>query len=498
MPKLEERLLLVNLWADPVMAKMVILDPREFEVEEYRQIYQGFQTLDPAAAGSVQVLSAWLQSQGMVKAAEEVRSIHQDSPVYADVERILYYQKTIRSQFLRRQLTHAGSLLAAKGFTAEPEFDVLLKEHLIEINRLAQMRTSVHDNTLQAIATRAEAQPERDSWPSGMFHIDMATGGMTRGEIWILNAAYKGMKTRSALNIVIAALDAPSPEAPLVPKPRSVLYVTYDGTNTDLYRSLLGVKVGLPKECFFGKFDHARYQKWIDDEADMNKSVVIAESFRVPRIFKENGGTRKLRYDYSGLMSELDVRRQLDKAKDWVATGSPLRIYDGTDPIRDLDALTALVMADKARFDTDLVIVDYVQAIASNRDYEQLAKVADTLQRMAVEQNVCVLEISQMSNDDIKHGSDGRMLATKGSGDFPATCDVGIEVWRDPEGVDPYEIRYLLKVARNAPRLVDQTWIEPWSGQWQDKWTLHSMKDHMALTKGSSNGVDPKKARGAK
>lgn len=55
----------------------------------------------------------------------------------------------------------------------------------------------------------------------------------------------------------------------------------------------------------------------------------------------------------------------------------------------------------------DVVFIDYVQniEIESSSVYEQMSKIAKNIQRLAIEQNIIIINISQLSNDGAKTGN---------------------------------------------------------------------------------------------
>lgn len=81
----------------------------------------------------------------------------------------------------------------------------------------------------------------------------------------------------------------------------------------------------------------------------------------------------------------------------------------------------------------DVVFVDFIQNVDTEdkSEYERLTNVSRNLQRIALKHKLCVVALSQVSNDSVnnKRGT----MGFKGSGAIAAACDVGIELFRDKE-----------------------------------------------------------------
>lgn len=81
----------------------------------------------------------------------------------------------------------------------------------------------------------------------------------------------------------------------------------------------------------------------------------------------------------------------------------------------------------------DVVFIDYVQniEIESSSVYEQMSKIAKNIQRLAIEQNIIIINISQLSNDGAKTGNTN-LIPMKWAWELVASSDVCILLKNDP------------------------------------------------------------------
>ena len=134
----------------------------------------------------------------------------------------------------------------------------------------------------------------------------------------------------------------------------------------------------------------------------------------------------------SGVL-EKNEKKSLKEAK------AELIAYDNfifiEDEIYELDDLEKEIK----RSDFDFVIVDFIQNVFEpGLEYERLSKVALAFQRIAKEANLCLLALSQISNEAHKKG----YLEYKGSGSIATVCDLGMFLKRAEaeENIDGVEL----------------------------------------------------------
>jgi len=83
----------------------------------------------------------------------------------------------------------------------------------------------------------------------------------------------------------------------------------------------------------------------------------------------------------------------------------------------------------------EFVVIDFIQNIITNTkrdEYERLSFVALELQRLAKEQNVCILVLSQVSNQMVRDlDRNKEIVEYKGSGSIATVCDLGFFIEKD-------------------------------------------------------------------
>lgn len=74
----------------------------------------------------------------------------------------------------------------------------------------------------------------------------------------------------------------------------------------------------------------------------------------------------------------------------------------------------------------DFVIIDFIQNVMMPKgdEYERLSFVALSLQKLAKERNVCILALSQLSNE-VNRSKKTDIIEYKGSGSIATACDLG-------------------------------------------------------------------------
>ena len=129
----------------------------------------------------------------------------------------------------------------------------------------------------------------------------------------------------------------------------------------------------------------------------------------------------------------------LDRAERFLAR-SGLRLYDTTGTLSSIKNEARKL---KHREGLDVVIVDYIQSIRASRGEEvaDTREIAIELQAMAKELRVCVVALSQVSNqfakDDIAAGGSGDFYSFKGHGAVRDNADVALVMRRNRRAQSP-------------------------------------------------------------
>jgi len=112
----------------------------------------------------------------------------------------------------------------------------------------------------------------------------------------------------------------------------------------------------------------------------------------------------------------LEKTEELDEAKMKVSTYSEL--MDIYDDLYGLDQITTAIVQGKY----DFVVIDFIQNVqARGEEYERLTSISLALQRLAKQQNCCILALSQLSNSAAR----GNAVEYKGSGGIAMVADLG-------------------------------------------------------------------------
>lgn len=145
-----------------------------------------------------------------------------------------------------------------------------------------------------------------------------------------------------------------------------------------------------------------------------------------------------------GIRCGIDARQVMGKlpkeegeARDFAREELRAAIEEGNFIIDDQcrvvsDIVTAVKNAHQQR-EVDLVIVDFVQQLqggVSDRKYDVLEKAVNRLQALAIELNVIVMVLSQISNEAMR-SKDSPLYGYKGAGEIAEVADIGILIGRD-------------------------------------------------------------------
>lgn len=112
-----------------------------------------------------------------------------------------------------------------------------------------------------------------------------------------------------------------------------------------------------------------------------------------------------------------------------------------------LDSIIRHIRSQKEK--PDVVFIDFLQNIQTDdeSEYERMTKIALRLQATAISEQICIVGLSQISNESAKTKG-FQTLGFKGSGAIGAACDVGIELSRDFEKEGTHELVEVTMVVR--------------------------------------------------
>lgn len=260
-----------------------------------------------------------------------------------------------------------------------------------------------HEEKIQAQA-RGEAVPEairtRLAW------LDSATGGIYRGQVWVITGPYKGRKTTFAHNMVLAAAMSGHPVS---------VFTNGDSTRRDTSLRFVAMVMNLI----------AIEERWPE------YNPVSAATLR-----------NHLRNEQYNALRARAVA---------IVKALPLRLYDAGDGIGDLKITERLILRDKAMHGTEVSMYDYAQTIKEGRgDYEKTVLFASWAQNV-IGDDMALLALSQQNEQAVMGAyKDSYSPGTKGGGALPAAANVLITL----EHTAPY-LKATLKLARDAESLPD-------------------------------------------
>lgn len=209
------------------------------------------------------------------------------------------------------------------------------------------------------------------------------TGGLRTGEFWVIGAGTSVGKSQFTANMVLDLIHD---------REKRVALFNIEMSQEVYMMRMLSIKSGVP-------FKSIRDQVTIGHDQD--KALAAAEA-------------------YLG--------------------NSGLRLYDTTGTITSIKQESRKI---KHREGLDVVVVDYIQSIRGSKGDEvaDAREVAIELQALAKELRVCVVGVSQISNqqakDDIAAGGQGDFYNFKGHGAIKDNADVGIMLRRNRRSKSP-------------------------------------------------------------
>lgn len=380
-----EALLCASFLSSPELIESVTVEPKVFADGRYRTLYEVMWALKDSVV-SPGTLCQELQNRqwgetDAIKLVSTLIGVYPESPGVDTAEALA---KKVNDAYGKRSLSKKIAVLLkdtrdpATGFA-----DNVAKLGTVAIE--AQMgMVNVVDPSALGIYTRI--LDRKDSgvpvvFPSGFSLIDQRLGsqGVKKGQVWFVVGPYKAYKTRVVVHMCNAALDAG----------RNVSYFGLEDDDITFSTALMASRFGIPEAAFEAYYD--------------NKNTP-----RKPDICNA----------LEWLVS-MDTR--------WV-------VHDQRSGAGDWKRFASMVMADRIKYNTDLVVIDHLQAWSE--DYKVLGEISPMLMAVAGQSQVAMVVLSQMSNETMKMGAATSLLATKGSGSFGALAHVGIEVLKDHEMSD--------------------------------------------------------------
>jgi replicative DNA helicase len=101
--------------------------------------------------------------------------------------------------------------------------------------------------------------------------------------------------------------------------------------------------------------------------------------------------------------------------------------------VENMNEINKVLATVRKHADKNAIFLDYLGQIQSDdrSEYERLTRISTDLQIAAMQNQVPIIALSQVSNDSAKNAS--QLLGFKGSGNIAAAADVGIELYRNKD-----------------------------------------------------------------
>lgn len=95
------------------------------------------------------------------------------------------------------------------------------------------------------------------------------------------------------------------------------------------------------------------------------------------------------------------------------------KIYDNVFNFSEIERISTIEKP-------DFIVVDFVQSVQNKGqdDYQRMTQYANDIQSLALNHNIAVLDLSQVSNEGEKNRKESNMIYAKGSGALAASADV--------------------------------------------------------------------------
>ncbi len=395
-------------------AAVELLRPDDFFLDAHRRIFaRMIQLSEGNRAIDLVTLNEELTRAGELEAAGGVAYLGSLVDGVPRVTNVEYYAKIVKEKALLRTLIHASHNIINQCFEAEEEADEILDRAEHSIFALAEARIKVGfygikdivKSSFQTIEKLYERGQRITGLATGFTDFDNLTSGLQAAELIVIAGRPSMGKTALALNIV----------------------------------EHVALRLGQPVGLF---------------------SLEMAKESLLLRLLCSEArvDAHKLRTGYLG---------KDEWGKMTVALG---RLAEAPILIDDSPALTVLEMRAKARRlkaerGLGLVIVDYLQLMATSGRFESRRQEIDSITRglkaLAKELHIPVIAISQLSRAPETRGGDHRpqLSDLRESGSIEQDADVVAfiyrsEMYRDPENIPEEErgrAELILAKQRNGP-----------------------------------------------
>lgn len=286
------------------------------------------------------------------------------------------------------------------------------------------------------------AEEPRPGLNTGIVWLDVATGGIQRGNLWIVAAPYKRRKSTlariMALNQALAGY--------------SVTIAALEGSQREW---------ALDFVCMLAV-------RWLHANGHWEKTYKGIPLHEISTPLLLNLGN-----NYKTVLPDVKVQAISAGVKAYRALGERLRIYDAQPQhggLGTLESVITVINRDMARYKADVIYVDHLQEISAglSSEFEDTTRSVRTLRNAAVAKDVSIVLLAQLNEEAVKFGPRSASAGIKGGGAAPAAADKILTTGYPKRSDDTEDTdRLLLKVAfarRGAAGLSESFAMHPPTG----------------------------------
>ncbi len=371
---------------DAIHAVMTEVGEEDFYHPSHQMLYRSMVRLrDENQPVDLTTLAAFLKGEGLLESVGGAVALAEIADYEATPANIIHYAKIVRDRAVKRSLISTASEIVALGYDHGESADTLLDEAESRIfalstekanTSLSSISVEMHD-AVDHIDMLMNRSGELTGLSTGFERLDEITGGLQRGELFILAARPSMGKTALALNIARnAAVDSQ----------KKVAVFSLEMTTRSLVMRMLS-----------------------------SEAQVDFTAFRSGLISTDA---------HSRLMA---AAGRLSEAKLWIDDSGSASILEMRAKCRRL----------KSQHGLDLVIVDYLQLARGDRHTQsreqEISEISRGLKGLAKELDIPVMALSQLNRGPESRKENKRpMLADlRESGAIEQDADIIGFIYRD-------------------------------------------------------------------
>jgi len=406
----EQALLGSILLNPPILEEvMTIVTPRSFYTEKHRMVYEIctelFQKGSPVDLLSVSTRLTERQLIERIGGASYLTELVNVVPSASNAE---YYARIVQKKSTLRELIETAEYISGLGYNEEEDIDIVIdraEKKIFSIANLSPRQKFVSiKSTLSEAWERLEklhgSQGEIRGTPTGFPELDNKLAGLQNSDLIILAARPSMGKTALAMDIARQA-----------------------ATKHNITVGIFSLEMSS--------------QQLVD-------RMLAAESYV---------DSWKLR------TGKLSADEDFGKIRDALDKLSRAPIYIDDAPDSSIINMRATARRLKAEHNLGLIVVDYLQLMATSKSYDslvqQVTEISRSLKGLARELNVPVLALSQLSRAVEARGGEPRLSDLRDSGSIEQDADVVMFIHRedkyDKESTRPNVAKIIIAKHRNGP-----------------------------------------------